>query len=223
VRSNFHREAWRAFPAWGCDTIFGKQSWIEYREVGKMTYEPSSLEIWITTAVGRLASSTYRAYIERLPLQGNERVLELGPSAGNSTRHLAKRLLAGGGCVTAVDISARWIEVAGRQLRGCPNVELRLGDIGALDIPDHSFDAAFISFVVHDIPASEQLGVLEHVTAKVRAGGSLFIREPLRFIEAERLRCMLISLGWQEQQAAEEDVFSQGRVYEGIWVGAGTG
>jgi SAM-dependent methyltransferase len=97
-----------------------------------MTYEPSSLEIWITTTVGRLASSTYRAYIDRLPLKGNERVLELGPSAGNSTRHLAKRLLAGGGCVTAVDVSERWIEVAERQLRGISNVELRLGDIGAL-------------------------------------------------------------------------------------------
>jgi SAM-dependent methyltransferase len=188
-----------------------------------MTYEPSSLEIWITTTVGRLASSTYRAYIDRLPLKGNERVLELGPSAGNSTRHLAKRLLAGGGCVTAVDVSERWIEVAERQLRGISNVELRLGDIGALDIPDHSFDAAFISFVVHDIRASEQLGVLEHVTAKVRAGGSLFMREPLRFIGAERLRCMLIALGWQEQHAAEEDVFSQGRVYEGIWRMEGRG
>jgi ubiquinone/menaquinone biosynthesis C-methylase UbiE len=184
----------------------------------EMTYEPPSIEIWITVAAGVLAGRVYRSYVDRLPLKGNERVLELGPSAGNSTRHLARRLLHGGGRVTAVDLSSRWIEVAGRRLRGFPNVELRRGDIGKLNIPDQSFDAAFISFVVHDIAASEQLGVLEHVTAKVKSGGSLFIREPLRFIEAERLRRMLISLGWHEQQAVEEAVFSQGRVYEGICV-----
>jgi len=182
-----------------------------------MTYEPSSIEIWITVAAGMLAGSIYRSYVDRLPLRGSERVLELGPSAGNSTSHLARRLLQGGGCVTAVDISSRWIEVAGWRLRSLPNIALLLGDIGRLDIPDRSFDAAFISFVVHDIPSSEQFGVLEQVTAKIKPGGSLFIREPLRFIEVEKLRRMLLSLGWQEQHTAEENVFSQGRVYEGIW------
>jgi ubiquinone/menaquinone biosynthesis C-methylase UbiE len=182
-----------------------------------MIHEPSALEIWITVAAGSLASSVYRSYIDRLPLKGSERVLELGPSAGNSTRPLAKRLEKQGGWVIAVDISTRWIATARRQLRGCPNVELHLGSIGALDLPDRSFDAALVSFVVHDIPPDQQLGVLKDVTAKVRMGGRLFVREPLRFIEVERLRYMLSQLGWQEQQCATEEVFTQGRVYEGVW------
>lgn len=182
-----------------------------------MTTEPASLEIWITIAAGSLGRGVYQSYINRLPLDGSERVIELGPGAGNSTRPLAERLNKGGS-VTAVDVSSRWIKTAWNRLQGYPNVRLHLGDLSKLNIPDRSFDAALIHFVIHDIPSEKQMGVLEGLTAKVKPGGRLFVREPLRFIEAERLRNMLCHLGWQEQQSDVEEVFSQGKAYEGIWV-----
>lgn len=90
--------------------------------------EPSSLEVFITVALGDLAGGLFKEYNDRLPLKGSERILELGPSAGNSTRPLAQRLLSGGGCVTAVDISAKWVAVARKWLRKLPNVEILLGE-----------------------------------------------------------------------------------------------
>jgi hypothetical protein len=90
-------------------------------------------------------------------------------------------------------------------------VHLYLLGCGALDHPRLASRSS-------DIPSEKQVGVLEGLTAKVKSGGRLFVREPLRFIEAERLRYMLSCLGWQEQQSGVEEVFSQGKAYEGIWV-----
>jgi hypothetical protein len=57
-----------------------------------MMYEPSRLEIYLTVAVGVVFSSIFKNYADRLDLTGSERVIELGPSAGNNSLHLARRL-----------------------------------------------------------------------------------------------------------------------------------
>jgi 16S rRNA A1518/A1519 N6-dimethyltransferase RsmA/KsgA/DIM1 with predicted DNA glycosylase/AP lyase activity len=57
-----------------------------------MMNEPSRLEIYLTVAAGAVISSIFKDYVDRLDLTGSERVIELGPSAGNNSRHLARRL-----------------------------------------------------------------------------------------------------------------------------------
>ena len=62
-------------------------------------------------------------------LRGDERVLDYGSGSGAAARHLAKRLQAGGGRLTCMDVSARWQAVIRKVLRGYPDVEFRLGDV----------------------------------------------------------------------------------------------
>ncbi len=51
-----------------------------------MSYEPSSLGVLITIAVGSIFGSTYRDYIERLGLRGDERVMDFGSGAMEAAR-----------------------------------------------------------------------------------------------------------------------------------------
>ena len=55
-------------------------------------HEPSSLEVFITIAVGNLFGSVYKTAVESLELQGNERVLDFGSGAGTPARFLARKL-----------------------------------------------------------------------------------------------------------------------------------
>lgn len=180
--------------------------------------EPSSLEVFITVTAGNLFGGFWKEYVDRMDLKGNERVLELGPSAGNNSRHLARRLVKGGGCLTAVDISAVWVEVARKRLRKFPNVELKLGDISQLDIPDRSQDAVLLSFVIHDIPRAERQGIVNATLAKLAPGGKLFVREPLRNITPQEIRHMLQMNGLIEASSSVAEIKTQGQVFEGVYL-----
>jgi ubiquinone/menaquinone biosynthesis C-methylase UbiE len=143
-----------------------------------MGYEPSNLEIWLTQRIGGLIAPLYRSYVNDLPLHENENVLDFGSGSGILSRHVAARLSRGGGHLTCVDISARWMKVIRRTLRRCSNVSYRLGHITRVDLPDDAFDALVIHFVLHDIPATERPLVLQTLAHKLKPGGRLFLREP---------------------------------------------
>ena len=178
--------------------------------------EPGSLEVFITVVTGNLLSGFFKEYVDRLELKGDERVLELGPSAGNNSRHLARRLLKGG-CLTAVDISSVWVEVARKRLRRFPNVQVLLGDIATLGIPNRSQDVVVVSFVLHDVPRGERAGVMRHTLAKLAPGGKLFVREPLRDITPEEIRNLALGEGLEEISAAVGEIKTQGPVFEGVY------
>jgi ubiquinone/menaquinone biosynthesis C-methylase UbiE len=180
-------------------------------------YEPPRLEVLITLAVGKLLPGIWRAYVDRLPLKGDECVLELGPSAGNLTYHLAERLSRGKGKVTCVDISKVWTEVAQKRLKKFHNINYFVGDIDGLDIPDGSHDAALVSFVLHDIPLEQRNGVMKHLIDKLKPGGKVFIREPLRFISQEEIRSIMQRYGLVESSGSVAEIKSQGMVFEGIY------
>jgi ubiquinone/menaquinone biosynthesis C-methylase UbiE len=183
--------------------------------------EPNALEVFVMVFFGNLLSQFYQEYVDRLDLTGSERVLELGPAAGSSTRHLAKRLLKGGGSVTAVDISRVYIQAARKRLRKLPNIQWVHGDICTLNIANNSFDAGFICFVVHDIPSSDRAQVMQSFAAKLAPGAKLFIREPLRFIPMDELRQTLQASGLTETSWLVKEIKTQGPVYEGIYTKPG--
>lgn len=162
--------------------------------------EPGSLEIFLTIAAGRVFSGLYSQYIEGLGLRGHETVLDFGSGSGNPTRHLAQRLLEGGGRVTCVDISKEWMRVAQKQLRKYPNVEYRLGDVATLDIPEECYDAVVMHFVLHDVERHSRPAIMQHLTRKLGDGGRLFIREPLQHISRQEI----LRLTWASQLEERE-------------------
>ena len=74
-----------------------------------------------------------RRVVERIPLEGDERVLDAGCGTGRVTRIIAERVPRG--TVEAVDGSARMVAEATRQLADlAPRVRVRQGDLLELEV-----------------------------------------------------------------------------------------
>jgi len=95
-------------------------------------------------------------------------VLELGCGAGVPvTRRLAERHR-----VTAVDLSARQIELARSNVPGATFVH---GDALAVELPAASFDAAVSLYMTGHVPRDEQLELVRRVARWLRPGGLLLM------------------------------------------------
>jgi SAM-dependent methyltransferase len=144
----------------------------------RSTYEPPVLEIRITLALGMtLLSPYYHRFARDLNLRGDERVLDFGSGSGICSRHIAARLKHGGQ-LACVDISQGWMKVIRKTLRRYNNVSFHLGHITEVDLPDSAFDRIVIHFVLHDIPATERLGVMYSLARRLKPQGRLIVREP---------------------------------------------
>lgn len=182
-----------------------------------MSHEPGIIEIFLTVVLGTLFGSMYKEYVDRLGLKGSERVLDFGSGSGNLARFIAPRLAQGGGHLTCVDISKKWMGVARRRQGKYPNVDFKLGDIATLDIPNASCDVAFIHFVFHDIDAAERPRITRNLVPKLKDDGTLFIREPMRFISRDEIRQLMRQNGLEEVESRVAEIKTQGPVYEGIF------
>lgn len=101
-----------------------------------------------------------------LPLVPSRRsALDLGCGTGTkATAHLAREFDA----VTAVDISARSIEVARQRV---PGVEFLAGDMTRVEFPAEAFDLVTAFYSVLHVPSSEQPGLVARVASWLVPGG----------------------------------------------------
>jgi trans-aconitate 2-methyltransferase len=104
--------------------------------------------------------------LERLPLRGDEIVLDAGCGSGRVTRHLVERLPRGR--VVAVDGSAAMVELARAELG--PAVEVRRADLVELELAE-PVDAVLSTAVFHWIPDHPRL--FGRLAAALRPGGRL--------------------------------------------------
>ena len=101
-----------------------------------------------------------------LPLVPSRRsALDLGCGTGTkATAYLAREFDA----VTAVDISARSIEVARQRM---PGVVFLAGDMTRVEFPAEAFDLVAAFYSVLHVPAGEQPGVVARVASWLVPGG----------------------------------------------------
>jgi trans-aconitate 2-methyltransferase len=105
--------------------------------------------------------------LERLPLRGDETVLDAGCGSGRVTRRLLDRLPHGH--VVAVDSSADMVEHA-RAALDPERATVFQADLAQLEL-DEPVDAVFSNAVFHWIPDHEAL--FAHLHAALRPGGRL--------------------------------------------------
>jgi trans-aconitate 2-methyltransferase len=124
---------------------------------------------WDATTYDRVSDPQFewaRNVLERLPLRGDETVLDAGCGSGRVTRLLLERLPAGH--VIAVDSSASMIEHA-RETLG-DRATVFQANLTELEL-DEPVDAVFSNAVFHWIADHE--GLFERMFAALRPGGRL--------------------------------------------------
>ena len=110
-----------------------------------------------------------REVIERLPLDGDETVLDAGCGSGRVTQLLLDRLPQGR--VIGVDASPSMVEKA-REALG-PDVELHVCELTELDLPDR-VDAVFSNAVFHWITDHDAL--FQRMFAALKPGGRMVVQ-----------------------------------------------
>lgn len=150
-----------------------------------MKCEPSLLEILMTRLSFLLyGKSVYRAFADRLPLNGEEQVLDFGCGMGTVAYYVARRLPKG--YLTCMDISRRWMNACRRTLRNYMNISIRKWE--SSEIANESFDVVYCHFVLHDIPESELKVVISALVKSLKTGGVLVFRELLS--DRDKIMCI---------------------------------
>ena len=81
------------------------------------------------------------------------------------------------------------------------NIQCKAGDIRELDILDSSFDVISAIHVIHDITPAERQDIVKTQSQKLKKGGLLFIREPVKKshgIPVEEIQALLSDAGLNE-------------------------
>jgi len=167
-----------------------------------------------------LAYFNYRNYIDKIELQGNEKVLEFGCGGGNLSRFLVERLPKGK--LVCIDNSEYWIDKSKKRLRDFENVEIKLEDILDFneDILDFNFDAILIHCVLHDI--AEKRGVINIMSRCLKDKGKIYLRELTRKshgILREEIEELMALEGLKKLSSKEGYLLPiRGKVYEGVFI-----
>jgi trans-aconitate 2-methyltransferase len=124
---------------------------------------------WDASAYERVSNPQVewaRRVLDRLPLQGDETVLDAGCGTGRVTRLLLQRLPSG--WVVAVDASPSMVEAARASLGA--RARVLQADLAELEL-DEPVDAVFSNAVFHWVPDHERL--FARMYAALRPGGRL--------------------------------------------------
>ncbi len=128
---------------------------------------------WDALTYDRVADPMTRwgsTVLARLPLRGDERVLDAGCGSGRVTEQLAERLPDGS--VIALDGSPSMIAAArGRLARFGDRIDFVVADLGRPLPIDEPVDAVFSTATFHWVPDHDAL--FAHLAAVTRAGGWL--------------------------------------------------
>jgi len=158
----------------------------------------------------RLWSLSYGSYVRSLRLKGSERVLDFGSGSGAAAIHLARALSAGGGRLTCLDISEKWLECVRVELAAFSNVDFVLGDIFSGALESGVYDVVFVHFVLHDIAPAARAEVVKALAARLKPDGQIYLREPLRMgfgLQPEEVRLHMQDAGLGQESFRLEKVF----------------
>ncbi len=165
-------------------------------EDGSMDDDPRrSARDWDAVTYDRVADPMTRwgsDVLARLPLRGDETVLDAGCGSGRVTERLVERLPAGR--VVALDGSPAMVEATRERLaRYATQVEFVVADLMApLPLPDAGVDAILSTATFHWVPDHDRL--FRHLARVLRPGGRL-VAQCGGFGNIASLRAALAEIG----------------------------
>jgi trans-aconitate 2-methyltransferase len=126
---------------------------------------------WDAESYHRIAGMQERwglGVLDRLPLEGDETVLDAGCGSGRMTRHVLARVPRGR--VIGVDAAPSMIEHARSELGDDERLELIVADLAELEL-DEPVDAVFSNAAFHWVPDHARL--FDHLFAAMRPGARI--------------------------------------------------
>ena len=151
-----------------------------------------------------LSERLYAPAVGLLGLSGGERVLDFGCGGGAGSKCILRRL-GESGRLTCLDTSAYLLGKARKRLSRDSRASALAfvgDDIRSAGIEDGSFDAVFISHVIHDIPRTERSATVAAIVRAMADGARLAVREPTRprhGVSPEEVRGLLGGAGLSEE------------------------
>ena len=142
----------------------------------------------------------------RIGVSEGWRCLEIGCGPGGITTLLSERV-GRSGRVLGLDMDAHFIEYA--RSRAGANVEFRVGDAFAAELPAESFDLVHMRFVASTAGDPERL--LREAIRLARPGGVVALQEP----DTDTYNCYPPHPAWDKMKAAVIEIFERtgGDVY----------
>lgn len=126
-------------------------------------------------------------------------VADLGCGTGNVAELLSKHVKS----IIAVDQSQPMLDAAQKRLGTCTNIDLRLGDLNDLPIPDQTVDAATCVLVLHHLEHPEK--AIREMARIVKPGGLALIVDMLPHTHEDYLHTMgHAHLGFDPEQLGSE-------------------
>jgi 2-polyprenyl-3-methyl-5-hydroxy-6-metoxy-1,4-benzoquinol methylase len=118
----------------------------------------------------------FKAVLGALDPQPGEEILDVGCGSGAYTRELVQL----GAKVTATEIAPTPLSLAERNLGDlAEQIDFRLEDAQALDLPDSAFDKVLLTEVIEHVPEPER--AIAEAARVLRPGGVLVVSTPSRF------------------------------------------
>jgi SAM-dependent methyltransferase len=109
--------------------------------------------------------------------QPGERVLEVGPGTGYYTLDIAQQIAPDGGVLDILDLQQEMLDHTMRKASGhhLTNIVPNQGDAQELPYPDDTFDAAYMTVTLGEIP--DQSAALRELSRVLKPDGRLIVGE----------------------------------------------
>lgn len=181
-------------------------------------FKPLYWDIFLTKLTFRLfGKMIYKRFADRLPLNGDEYVLDFGSGMGTVAFYVVKRLPRIR--LFCADVSARWLAACCRTMSRNPGVSYLLGDIYNLPLAKDSFDMIYCHFVLHDIPDQELAKVIPALAELLKPDGLLVFREPLdKMDKLSVIQNLLKQNGLSQKDSRITDTTIIGNTLESIYI-----
>lgn len=150
-----------------------------------------------------------RKLVQRLDLQKDSKVLELGPGPGYFSLEVARHVPAGK--LVLADVQQEMLDMAKQRLDKCgiANVEYKKANAASLPFDSETFDVVFLVAVLGEIPDKRQC--LREIHRVLRPGGLLSNTEQPGdpdFIPMSEIRTLVEKEGFRFKRA-----YGRGRNY----------